>query len=182
MVYNTVIINVPAILRRAYVKPGYSIADLGAGREGRMALGAGKIIGQSGVAYAVDVVKAILPAIESKATMLGINNVKTVWSDLEIYGATKEITDNSLDVGFLVTTLFQSDKRREMMTESYRMIRPGGKLVAVDWKPGTNAPLGPEESRRVHPEEIKQYAADLGLKLIEEFEAGIYHWGLIFIK
>lgn len=182
MPYNTVIIDVPAILKRADVRPGNTIADLGTGREGRMALSAGKIIGQSGVAYAVDVVKAILPAVESKALMLGINNVKTIWSDLEIYGATKAIIDNSLDVGFLVTTLFQSNKRAEIMNESYRMVRPGGKLVVVDWKPGSNAPLGPEESRRVHPAEIKQTASELGLKLIDEFDAGEYHWGLIFVK
>lgn len=182
MPYNTVIIDVPAILRRADVRPGHIIADLGTGREGRMALSAGKIIGQSGIAYAVDVVKPLLPAIESKATMMGINNVKTVWSDLEIYGATKAIIDNSLDVGFLVTTLFQSTKRAEIMSESYRMIRPGGKLVVVDWKPGGNAPLGPEEARRVHADEIKKIATDLGLKLIDEFEAGQYHWGLIFVK
>lgn len=182
MPYNTIIIDVPDILKRAQVRPGSVIADLGTGREGRMALGAGKIIGESGVAYAVDVVKAILPAIASKATMHGINNVQTVWSDLEIYGATKAIADNSLDVGFLVTTLFQSNKREEMMKESHRMVRPGGKLVVVDWKPGSNAPLGPEEERRVHTDEIKSLAADLGMTLVDEFDAGQYHWGLIFTK
>ncbi len=182
MPYNTVIIDVPAIMNRVKLTPGDKIADLGTGREGRMALAAGKVLGDYGVAYAVDVVKAILPAIATKAKMHGINNVKTVWSDLEIYGATKAIADNSLAVGYLVTTLFQSQKRLDMMKESYRMIKPGGRMVIVDWKPGLSTPFGPDESRRVHPEEIKQYAEELGMHLEDEFEAGQYHWGLIYIK
>ncbi len=182
MPYKTVIIDIPAILQRAGVKPGMVVADFGTGREGRMALGAGKIIGDSGKAYAIDVVKTILPTIANKATMHGINNVETVWSDLEVYGATKVIADNSVDVGFLVTTLFQSRERLSMMKESLRMIQPGGKLVVVDWRPDVSATLGPEMDRRVHVEEIVKYAQELNIELVEEFEPGEYHWGLIFVK
>lgn len=182
MPYNTVIIDAPGIIQRLGLKSGFKIADLGTGREGRMALAAGKVIGDHGVAYAVDVVKSILPAVANKATMHGINNVQTVWSDLEIYGATRSIPDNTLDVGFLVTTLFQSNKRQQIMAESHRMIKPGGKLVVVDWKPGAGMPLGPDEERRVHIDEVKEYAQELSMQLIEEFEAGAYHWGLIFVK
>lgn len=182
MPYNTVIINVPDIVRRAGVHAGFKIADFGTGREGRMALASGQVIGENGVAYAVDVVKNILPTVMTKAKMHGINNVETVWSDLEVYGATRAIADNVLDVGFLVTTLFQSQKRVDIMRECYRMIKPGGRLVVVDWQPNANAPLGPPHEVCVAPEEVKKYAADLGMQLMEEFKAGDYHWGLIFIK
>lgn len=182
MPYNTVIIDAPGIIQRLGLRSGSKVADFGTGREGRMALAAGKVIGEHGVAYAVDVVKSILPAVANKATMHGINNVQTIWSDLEIYGATRAIPDNTLDVGFLVTTLFQSDKRPQMIAECHRMLKPGGKLVMVDWKPGSNMPLGPEEDRRVHIDEVKAYAQELSMQLSEEFEAGAYHWGLIFIK
>jgi len=177
-----VIINVPEILRRAELKPGDVVADLGTGREGRLAIPAGKIVGENGVSYAVDVVKAILPTVQSKAKMHNVHNVQTVWSDLEVYGATKVIRDNTLAVGFLVTTLFQSRKHAEIIQECHRMIRPGGKLVIVDWKPGINSPLGPTEEMRVHPEEVKQICTQLSMQFHGEFEAGMYHWGLVFIK
>lgn len=182
MPYNTVIIDAPGIVQRAGVKSGDIIADLGTGREGRMALAGGKVVGDNGKAYAVDVVKSILPAIASKAKMHGINNVETVWSDLEMYGATRAIPDNRLDVGFLVTTLFQSNNRKAMMEECVRMIKPGGKLVVVDWKPDVQAPLGPEMNRRVYSDEIKTIAAELKLQLVDEFDAGVYHWGLMFTR
>jgi ubiquinone/menaquinone biosynthesis C-methylase UbiE len=177
-----IIIDVPEILRRSDIKPGDVVADLGTGREGRMAIPAGQIIGDSGIAYAVDVVKAILPAVQAKARMRGVNNVQTIWSDLEVFGATRAIRDNTLTIGYVVTTLFQSSKREAMLRECHRMVRPGGKLVAVDWKPGAKAPLGPEEARRVHPEEIKAICEKLNMHLVDEFSAGPYHWGLIFVK
>lgn len=177
-----IIIDVPKILQRSEIKPGDAVADLGTGREGRMAIPAAQIVGESGASYAVDVVKAILPAVQAKARMRAVNNVQTVWSDLEVYGATRAIRDNTLTIGYVVTTLFQSSKRPEMLRECHRMVRPGGKLVVVDWKPGVKAPLGPEEARRVHPEEVKGICEKLGMHLVDEFEAGPYHWGLIFVK
>lgn len=182
MPYNTVIIDAPAIVQKAGVQPGMNVADLGTGREGRMALAAGKVMANNGTSYAVDVVKSILPAIATKARMHGINNVVTVWSDLEIYGATRAIVDNSLDVGFVVTTLFQSNKQAELLAECIRMVKPGGKLVVVDWRPDSEAPFGPDPSARVHADSVKRVCEDAGLQLTEEFDAGPYHWGLLFTK
>lgn len=179
---NSVIIDVQKILYHAQLKLGDSVADFGTGREAKMALPAAKAVGNNGTVYAVDVVKAILPAVENKAKMHGINNLHTIWSDLEVYGATKAIRDNSLAAGFAVTVLFQSKQRAALLKECQRMVRPGGKLIVADWKPNVSAPLGPVEEMRVHPEEIKKTAADLGLHLVDEFDAGPYHWALVFVK
>lgn len=176
------IIDLAKLLEHAHLKPGDKVADLGTGREGKMALLASRPVGATGVVYAVDVVKDILPAVATKARMRALNNIQTVWSDLEIYQATRIIRDNTLAAAFLVTILFQSHKREAIMQESYRMIRPGGKLIVADWKAGMKAALGPDNALRVDPSEVKQYAQALHLKLLEEFEAGPYHWGLVFEK
>jgi len=49
----------------------------------------------------------------------------------------------------------------------------------VDWKP--DSPQGPEEGR-VSEKEVENLAEESGLKLEKEFEAGIYHYGLVFKK
>lgn len=182
MEVSTVIINVAEVLRRARIKPGDAVADLGTGREGKIAIPAGQIVGENGVAYAVDVVKTILPAVQTKAKMRGVNNIQTVWSDLEMYGATRAIRDNSLDIGFLVTVLFQSTKHADIIKEAHRMVRPGGRLVVVDWKPGAQTPVGPPAHMRVHPEAIQEICKRFAMQLQDTFEAGPYHWGLIFVK
>lgn len=182
MPYNTVMFNVPGILKKLDIKQGDVIADLGTGREGRMALAAAKLVGEEGVVYAVDIVKTILPAVLTKAAIYGLKNIRTVWSNLEVVGAAKAISDNSVDVAFLVTVLFQSRKHKEILQEAYRMLKPGARLCCVDWKPNEESPLGPAENMRVSPEAIKPLALELGLRLQEEFNAGQCHWGLIFVK
>ncbi len=176
------LIDIQTLLRHADLKTGDSVADFGTGREGKIALPAARVVGKEGTVYAVDVVKSILPAVQTKAKMHGINNVTTVWSDLEVYGATKTIRDNSLTAGFVVTVLFQSKQQAKLLQECYRTIRPGGKLIIADWKPGVHSPVGPIEDMRVHPAAVKKIAEELKMQLVDEFDVGPYHWALVFLK
>ena len=182
MVYQTVIINIPEILKKCGLKPGQTVVDLGTGREGRFALAAGKVIGDYGKVWAVDISKEILPAIDTKATMLGINNVKTLWADLELENSTQNhIPDGTVDLVILATVLYQSKKQPEILKEAVRMLKDGGKLVIVEWIP-ENTPIGPPLKLRVHPDVVKQVVNKMKLMLLEEFPAGQYHYGMIFQK
>jgi SAM-dependent methyltransferase len=85
--------------------------------------------------------------------------------------------------------LFECEDKKIILEEGKRALKPGGKILVVDWK--LNAPLGPEKGR-VSPDEVKKIAEEIGLKVEKpstraklgagEFETGIYHWGLIFTK
>ena len=182
MPYETVIINIPEILQMCGLSPGQTVADLGTGREGRFALAAGKVVGEYGKVWAVDIAKDLLPSIETKAARLGINNVHTLWSDLEIVGASKNtIPDDSIDLSILATVLYQSKKKKQMIEEAVRMTKSGGRIVIVDWKK-EQTPFGPPLTERVDPENVKTIASGLGLLLLDEFSAGEYHFGMIFQK
>ncbi len=173
------IVNTKEILQRTGIQPGNTAADFGCGREALFTTAAAEIVTSTGVVYALDVVKDILAIIEEKVEGAGLHNVITVWTDLEVLGAAKKILDGTVDVGILSDTLFQSQKRQDMIAECLRMVKPGGKLLVVEWKP-TNTPLGPPVENRVHPDEIKQICSSFGMQLLEEFEAGEYHWGQIY--
>lgn len=159
---------------------GQIVADLGCGPKAYFTFQAARIVGDKGMVFAVDVQKQVLSSVESHANTQGLNNIKTVWSNLEIHGATK-IAESSLDLGILNNILFQSDKKAEIIKESARLIKAGGKLLIIDWK-NIGAPLGPDLSRRVDPNQMKEYCEAFGLKLEKEFGAGQYHFGLIFKK
>ena len=106
--------------------------------------------------------------------------VKTIWSNLEIFKAT-EIETNSLDAALLINVLHQSDKKADILRESLRMLKRGGQLMIVEW--GNNeSPLGPKPTKRIRLESLKLAAEKLGLDLKEEFLAGPYHYGIILIK
>lgn len=175
------VLDARALLQRAGVDVGMSVADMGTGREGSFVTAAAQLVTSTGTVYALDVVKDILTLVQERAEAAGLHNVVPIWTDLEMYGATRRIVDGMLDVGIVANTLFQSEKRDDMIAECVRMIKPGGTLLVVDWKTSPT-PMGPPLEHRVDPEEIKRSAQRHELHLAEEFEAGEYHWGLLFKK
>jgi len=161
------------------LKAGNRIADLGAGG-GLFTTQAAMLVGGNGQVYAVDIIKNILSEIDSKARMSGLNNIKTIWSNVEVLGATK-IPDNSLDAVFLVNILFQSDKHYDIMAEATRLLKSGGKMLIIDWS-DTSPGFTPASERQVDQQKLIEHAQELDLGLVQEFKAGNYHFGLVFVK
>lgn len=183
MVYisgGTELLDPKVILKRLGVTSGAAVADLGCGGSGHFIIPAARMVGDKKIVYAVDILKTVLRSVVTTARLEGVNNIKTIWSNLESPGATT-IPAGSLDFAFLKNILFQSKKRDAMISEAVRLLRPGGKLLIIDWGKAMTS-FGPEPASRVSPDEIKLIAASLNLKLVEEFEAGTYHFGLIFQK
>ncbi|NQU77751.1 class I SAM-dependent methyltransferase [Candidatus Falkowbacteria bacterium] len=177
---GTNLINAEEILKRVGVGQGMKVGDFGCGGTGYFTLTAGQLAGEEGKVYAVDVLKGVLSGVAEKVKARGLSNVEMVWSNLEIYGATK-IEGASLDFGMLVNTLYQTTKDEEVIKEVVRTIKPGGKLLVIDWK-NEEIPLGPPKEKRVETEEVKRAAIGLGLREVDNFEAGPYHLAMVFVK
>ncbi len=165
------------ILAKLDLREGMFVADMGCGASGHFVYPSAEMVGEKGKIYAVDILRSVLSNIESKSKMQNFNNVIPVWSDIEIFGGAKEIADESCDAAILVNV----HAKPAMMKEALRALKNGGKLLLVDWK-AVATPFGPPTKDRISAEEAKKRAAELGLKLAEEFEAGSYHWGLIYKK
>jgi ubiquinone/menaquinone biosynthesis C-methylase UbiE len=174
------LISATNILTKAGVGEKMKVADFGCGDTGYFIIPAAKLVGPQGVAYALDIQKSALDGVKNQAKIQDITNIEYVWTNLEIVGAAK-IPDASLDSVLIINNLYQSKKRGEILREALRLLKIGGTLLAVDWKV-IGTPFGPVLSLRVDPDEIKRLALSLGFKLKEEFEAGPYHYGLIFKK
>ena len=167
-------------LKRLGVKTGMYVADLGCGGAGHFIIPAAKLVGGDGLAYAVDILKSVLQSVVSRARLGGISNIKTVWSNLEIPGATN-IPAGSLDAALVINILFQSKQHDNILKEAVRLLKPGGKLLVIDWDKN-NSSFGPPQLDRVPPQEVQSITDKLGPQLLEEFEAGSNHYGLTFQK
>jgi len=165
------------ILTKLDLREGMFVADMGCGASGHFVYPAAKMVGERGRVYAVDILKSVLSNIDSKSKLQNFGNVVPVWSDIEILGGAKEIGDGSCDAAILVNV----HAKAAMIKEALRTLRKGGKLLLVDWKAAAS-PFGPPTKDRVPAEEAKKRTEGLGLKLVEEFEAGPHHWGLIYEK
>ena len=167
-------------LKRLGVKTGMYVADLGCGGAGHFIIPAAKLVGGDGLAYAVDILKSVLQSVVSRARLGGISNIKAVWSNLETPGATN-IPAGSLDAALVINILFQSKQHDNILKEAVRLLKPGGKLLVIDWDKN-NSSFGPPQLDRVTPQAVQSITGKLGLRLLEEFEAGPSHYGLTFQK
>ena len=174
------LIDINLILEKAQISANTKVADLGCGASGHFIFPAANLVGKQGKIYAVDILKTVLETNNRRIKQENLTNIQTVWSDIEIFGATK-IEAGSLDAAVLMNTLYQSHKRAEIMREAIRMIKKNGKLIVVEWK-NIASPFGPPVEERVKADLLKSAAKKLGLELEEEFGAGQYHYGMVFVK
>lgn len=177
---KTILFDIENILRKITVEEGQKVAELGCGNFGFFVWPLAKLVGRRGQIFAVDILKSTLDEIRRHALKDNLPQVKTIWSNLEIFKATP-IETSSLDSALLVNILHQSDKKIEILRESIRLLKRGGKLLIVEWE-NTDSPLGPIPEKRVKLESLKSAAPKIGLELSGEFPAGPFHYGLILTK
>lgn len=151
-------------------------ADFGSG-SGGWALPLAKRLEQ-GLVYAIDILKEPLSVLQGRAKAEKISNVRIIRANVESEkGST--LPDSSVDLALLTNLLFQAEDKKGVLEEAKRILKKGGKILAVDWKDKIS--LGPKQGR-ISEAEVKETALELGLKLEKEFSAGLHHWGLIFVK
>ncbi len=75
--------------------------------------------------------------------------------------------------------LFQIEEKEEVFREARRVLKGKGKVLVVDWD--LSSSLGPKEGR-VPPDEVKEIAKRMHFYLDKKFQAGSYHYGLVFVK
>ncbi|MDA3802402.1 MAG: methyltransferase domain-containing protein [Patescibacteria group bacterium] len=177
---KTSLFDIDKIIDKFDVEAEQKVADLGCGNFGYFVFPLAKKVGKEGKVFAVDIMKDSLKEIQAKAREENLIQIKPVWSDLEIYKATK-IESESVDSASLINVLNKSHKKPSIIKESTRILKHGGRLIIVDWKK-EDSPLGPNNNQRVKKSELIDICLNNGLKLEEEFEAGSYHYGLILIK
>lgn len=180
IIKKTALFDITAILHKMDISEKQKIAELGCGNFGFFVFPLAGLVGKQGRVYAVDILRSTLKEIELEAKKENLPQVKTVWSDLEVFKGAK-IETNSLDRAFLINVLHQTNQRSNVLREAVRLLKRGGKLLVMEWK-NTDLPFGPKVKQRVKLESLKTAAPKLGLSVMEEFEAGPYHYGLILSK
>lgn len=169
-------LNPEEILDEFEISPNSVAAEFGCG-SGGFAIPLAKRLDE-GLVHAIDIQQAPLSALKSRALLENIVNIKIIRSDLEkSKGST--LTPDSLDLVLIPNVLFQIKDKSAIISEAGRVLKSKGKLVVIDWL--LKASQGPEKGR-VSPEQVKKIADGIGFKLEKEFEAGKYHYGLVFEK
>lgn len=166
------------VLVQLNLKPGMFVADFGSGA-GNFSLAFAKKIIPDGRVYSIDVQESAIESVRSRAKLEGIFNIEPLLRNLEAANGSK-LPEDFVDLVFIANILFQAPDKSAIIKEAKRLLKPGGKVLIVEWKPGASG-LGPPQNLRIFPEVISTLAKNEGLKLEKEFDFGT-HYGVQFSK
>jgi ubiquinone/menaquinone biosynthesis C-methylase UbiE len=167
------------LIRKLQLKEGDKVADFGCGFSGNFTLLLAKALGDKGKVYAVDILQKALLNIKNLARNAGFENIIPIWSDLEIYNAAK-IPNGSCDAVAIVNMLFQAKEHEKVLKEAKRILKDKGLILVSDWKGGIF--IGPPPDIRISKNKLKKIGNKLDLTVKDEFEAGPYHYAIVFKK
>lgn len=158
---------------------GMRVADLGAG-SAAYTLAAARQVGTSGRVYAVEVQKELISNIKNSAAKQGLSNVEVIWGDIESPGGTK-IQDHSIDAVIVSNVLFQAENKKGLVEEAKRILKPKGRVLAVDWKDSFGG-MGPHPDHIVSEQSAKKLFEESGFSWERSISAGAHHYGFIMGK
>ncbi|HEY7974967.1 MAG TPA: class I SAM-dependent methyltransferase [Ktedonobacterales bacterium] len=150
------------LLRDLGLSEGMTIADIGCG-PGFFTIPAAQIVGPTGMALAADIQGEMLSAVRSRALEHGLANVRIVkTNDREI-----PIPPGSCDFALLAFTLHEIEHRASFLHRAARALKPGGRLVTLEWDK-VEGPVGPPQEDRISPDELVADALAAGLHVVDE--------------
>jgi len=159
------------------LREGMKVGDFGAG-SGHYARVAAAIVGPSGRVYAIDVQEEILKHLKLNTHDRHKSSIETIWGDIEKLGGS-QLRDGLLDAVILANTLFQVENRSGLLGEIRRILKPGGKLLVVDWA-GSYGGMGPAADKVVSEYDAEAFFINGGFYKVKSFRAGPHHYGCIF--
>jgi ubiquinone/menaquinone biosynthesis C-methylase UbiE len=154
------------------------VADFGAG-SGHYAVASAELVGQSGEVFALDILEDPLSQIATSARLVGIHNISTQVCNLEKIGSCK-LPDISCDLVIVSSLLHQVEQKDNVVREAYRVLKTGGKILAVEWT--SEAGFGPPVGDRIKKEEVRNLLEKHGFRPVKELPAGSFHYAFLYNK
>ncbi|MFH0969829.1 MAG: methyltransferase domain-containing protein [Patescibacteria group bacterium] len=167
------------IIKQIDILQGSVVADFGCG-SGFFSLAFAQKIGEGGKVYSLDILPSALESVESKAKLQGLANIVPRRANLEKEGGSK-LGDDSIDWVIMKDMLFQNKMKDIILKEALRILKPGGKVLLIEWN-DHDALVGPEKGIRVSRKELDKLAENQGLKKEKELVAGDFHYGAVYAK
>lgn len=158
------------------VRDGDVVADLGAG-SGFYTMECARRVGEYGKVYAVDINKDLLGRVAREAEDAHLENVHTVWGDLDLPKSTG-LADVVCDKVIISNTLFQIEEKEICIQEAHRILKRTGTLLFIDWSESF-AGLGPKGDHVFPKKQAVELFEKNGFEIIQEIEPGIHHYGFL---
>lgn len=153
------------------LKPGQNVADIGAGTGYFTRRIARKIL-PGGVAVAVDIEPGFFPYVNQRALEDQQDNIFTQLALVD----NPRLAAGTYDVIFICDTLHHIDHRAEYYAWLRRGLKPGGRVVVVDFFKDMDIPVGPKPSERLAPGALRMEFEAAGFTVSVDAETLPYQY------
>jgi len=162
-----------AVIRTLGLRPGQTVADVGAG-PGYFSVRLARVVRTSGHVYAIDPEPAILQVLRDRLTTARVANVTPVLGR----GNDPLLPARSCDVALMVNMFHHVEDRPGFLRRLALVLRRGGRLVNIDFA-SRETPVGPPLEHRVAREHFLRVARRAGLALVAEHHFLPYQYFLV---
>jgi ubiquinone/menaquinone biosynthesis C-methylase UbiE len=149
------------------VREGLTCVDLGSGT-GVFALPMAELVGKTGRVYAVDNSTAMLEHIRGKNPP---PNLELVLADVSRTG----LPDAIADVCLMAFILHEIGEPAGLVAEAARLLKPGGRMVVVDWRAELDSP-GPPRRKRISRELLERFFGQASVTFLSYLEWSPLHY------
>lgn len=171
--------NPAQILAACNLQVTDSVADFGAG-SGFLSRAAASFVPKGSV-FAIEIHREIVNRLARDAQEAHLDNLHPLWGDIELPGGTR-LDNESVDFVVVSNVLFHLDDKIACINEAKRILKPGGRLLVVDWSESFGG-IGPTPQAVVTKEMVETLCARAGFtKISDTLPGGDHHYALLFKK
>lgn len=164
------------LMKALKFRPGEAVADIGAG-SGYYTRLIARAVGTNGIAFATDIQQEMLDILTNKAAQAGIRNIRPVLGTESDPG----LPAASVDTILIVDVYHEMEFPFEMMAGLARSLKPGGRLVLVEYR-GEDRAVPIKELHKMTEEQVKKELAPHPLKFDETLRMLPWQHVMIFRK
>jgi ubiquinone/menaquinone biosynthesis C-methylase UbiE len=163
--------DAPDILARIGLKSGDTLADIGSG-DGYFSIPAAQIVAETGMVYAIDVNAQSLEELKAAARAAGLKNIKTIQGNAE----DMVLCERCADYVLMANVLHDFADPGAALASARVMLKPGGKLIDLDWKKEKDQLHGPPFAKRFDEATASRLMSQAGFKILSNQFVGPFHY------
>jgi SAM-dependent methyltransferase len=158
------------------IKPGETVADIGAGA-GYTSLRLARRVGPDGLVLATDVQTQMLAMLTDNARAAGVKNIKAIRSTQ----SDTKLPDGKVDLALMVDVYHEASNPEALLQGLKKALKPGGRLVFVEFRgEDPEVPIKPEHKMTL--KQVRREVEPQGFLFKESLEFLPWQHIIIFEK
>ena len=163
-----------AVLDAIGVKPGMTVADIGAGT-GYFSVHIAKAVGSKGLVLAIDIEPNFVDYMKERAAKAKLAQFVPVLA----FPEDPKLPAHAVDLVLIVDTWHHIDDRLQYLVTLAAGLKAGGRVAVVDFKKG-DFPVGPPDAHKLTADQVSAEFLAAGWRKASQWDELPYQYVIVF--